>query len=50
MTPTILGCPRKLGPMVCNRIVYKPTYKWGKIGVITHLLTIDPNFRPGTSK
>ena len=35
----VLGCPRKL----VNGL--KPTYKVGYIGVIIHLLTIDPIFQ-----
>ena len=39
---TVLGCPRNLGSMV---IKWGRTYlQMGYIGVITHLLTIDPNF------
>ena len=41
---TLLGCPRKLGSMV-RKWVISPTYKWGNLGVITQLLTFDPNFQ-----
>ena len=42
MGERVLGCPRNLGSMV---IKWGRTYlQMGYIGVITHLLTIDPNF------
>ena len=40
----VLGCPRKLGSMVCKWVI-SPTYKWGiPRGYNPLILTIDPKF------